>query len=203
MRISVNLIKRYQEKYPNTVSIDKVIEFFEEELGVTPKLQDDYIFVEFNVLSLQDLLFDLGVNFGSTHERAFWTKPDEFSMANEYGEMFREALAEYEKESRITMDSIVLSEPGKSTVKVKVHPTQSVHFFNAVARYGEKLAISKMPADAVKVHEAAKKLLAALQQAAWFIENVTDETEDKNEQFFATREMWRSAYEAASEGGLL
>lgn len=33
----------------------------------------------------------------------------------------------------------------------------------------------------------------ALSQAAWFIENVTDDTPDRTDQFFKTREMLREA----------
>lgn len=45
----------------------------------------------------------------------------------------------------------------------------------------------------------ARKLLKTVQQLAWFIENVTDDTPDRNEQFFRAREMWRGAIAAAQK----
>lgn len=43
---------------------------------------------------------------------------------------------------------------------------------------------------------AAPALLAALEKAAWFIENVSDDMpgDERSELFFETREAWRNAY---------
>jgi hypothetical protein len=52
--------------------------------------------------------------------------------------------------------------------------------------------------DNARLIAAAPELLAALQKAAWFIENVSDDTPDRTELFFETREAWRNAIAKAS-----
>jgi hypothetical protein len=46
--------------------------------------------------------------------------------------------------------------------------------------------------------DPAPKLLAALNAAWWFIENVNEDTPDRTERFFALRELVREAQGAAS-----
>jgi hypothetical protein len=41
--------------------------------------------------------------------------------------------------------------------------------------------------------EILQRLLAALEKAAWFIENVNEDTPDRTSLFFETREAWRNA----------
>lgn len=40
-----------------------------------------------------------------------------------------------------------------------------------------------------------KELLKLIRDLAWFIENVNQDTPDRNERFFALRERWRKALE--------
>jgi hypothetical protein len=53
----------------------------------------------------------------------------------------------------------------------------------------------------MNIMAASLDLLEALRKAAWFIENVNQNTPNKTELFFQTREAWRNAIEKA-EGNL-
>jgi hypothetical protein len=50
-----------------------------------------------------------------------------------------------------------------------------------------------------KLRRSQAALRAALEKAAWFIENVNEDTPNRSELFFETREAWRNAFAAVED----
>jgi hypothetical protein len=96
------------------------------------------VIVQGKTVSVDDSLdaeeiFELGEKFGSERTKAFWTKPDELHLPNEYAKLFIEAINEYAEASRTEMTSITWKERENYTCFF-VAPTHIHHLFNVIAR---------------------------------------------------------------------
>ena len=68
--------------------------------------------------------------------------------------------------------------------------------------HGDKTILTQIakaqPSDTNETLQTISDLLKALLKAAWFIENVNEDTPNKNQHFFETRAAWRKAIAQAN-----
>lgn len=91
---------------------------------------------DYNDFDQADII-QMGIDFGAQKERKKWNQPESFNLTEKYGEIFRKAIDEYDRESGMLNETVSFEKLSNGEWKITIKPTTACYLFNIAQRYGK------------------------------------------------------------------